>query len=243
MGSTYSNGSSDRDNRPVQNIRNSVRYPQLSRTPMFAGFDDVERVAIIDNARLIHLNAPKELLQQGEASPGMFIVAQGAVEISYLGPTGDRFPLLIATPGTCMGTTEALSGTLCTATCRATAGTSVLFIDKEVVTALAKHPLFISNYAAFMQATLARFNDLRAADKTLSVENRISRYLLDLMERNGTIRQSQSFIGEAAGCSRQTVNKAIGHMREEGILTVEKGVIHILDVTALERKADLHQQS
>ena len=53
-------------------------------------------------------------------------------------------------------------------------------------------------------------------------------------ERNSTIYDSQTYLAGVVGCSRQTINKELGVLRDKGFISVEKGVIEILDREKLE---------
>jgi len=78
-----------------------------------------------------------------------------------------------------------------------------------------------------MYEAMLRFNSFRSAEKDMNAPQRIAHYLLQLRYADNTVRQSQSFIADTVGCSRQTVNKNLGRMRRDNVITIEKGVIQI----------------
>ena len=83
---------------------------------------------------------------------------------------------------------------------------------------------------------LLRDNQRKYMDQNYPLERRLCAYLLRLADRNNRVAQSQGYIANLASCSRQSVNRALGQLREEGLITIEKGKIRLLDRDGLERK-------
>lgn len=197
------------------------------RTAIFDGFSELEKIRLIDAARMQYFPEATDFIHQDQVPLGLYLVAQGQVEISYLSAIGTRTPLLIANVGTPLGVIECLANKFAAASARATAGSCVLLIEKSLLADLISEPRFVSNLAGHMYEALLRFNMFRSAEKDMTVPQRIAHYLLQLRYADNTVRQSQSFIADTVGCSRQTVNKNLGRMRRDNVITIEKGVIQI----------------
>ncbi len=214
-------------------MRNSIRFPQLMRAPLFDGYSDEEKACLLDAAWPHFYRQGTDVLLQDEGAPGVFMVAQGQAEVIYMSASGASSPLLIARVGMSLGLAEALSELPCAATCRAAAGSCMLFFETETIFELAKDRRFIRNVARNMQEAMRRYNQFRAAEKDMTVAQKVAYYLLELQGADNRIRHSQGFLADAVGCSRQTVNKMLGILRSDGIVSVDKGVIHILSTEAL----------
>ncbi len=197
------------------------------RTAIFDGFSELEKIRLIDAARMQYFPEATDFIHQDQVPLGLYLVAQGQVEISYLSAIGTRTPLLIANVGTPLGVIECLANKFAAASARATAGSCVLLIEKSLLADLISEPRFVSNLAGHMYEALLRFNMFRSAEKDMTVPQRIAHYLLQLRYADDTVRQSQSFIADTVGCSRQTVNKNLGRMRRDNVISIEKGVIQI----------------
>ena len=74
----------------------------------------------------------------------------------------------------------------------------------------------VRNVMRYYVGRLRRDNHLKAVDQFLPVEQRVTSYLLHLSDANRVLRVSQSYLANAAGCSRQTVNRILGKLREGG---------------------------
>lgn len=190
-------------------------------------FLNSRKSGIIDAARMQYFPEATDFIHQDQVPLGLYLVAQGQVEISYLSAIGTRTPLLIANVGTPLGVIECLANKFAAASARATAGSCVLLIEKSLLADLISEPRFVSNLAGHMYEALLRFNMFRSAEKDMTVPQRIAHYLLQLRYADDTVRQSQSFIADTVGCSRQTVNKNLGRMRRDNVISIEKGVIQI----------------
>ncbi len=197
------------------------------RTAIFDGFSELEKIRLIDAARMQYFPEATDFIHQDQVPLGLYLVAQGQVEISYLSAIGTRTPLLIANVGTPLGVIECLANKFAAASARATAGSCVLLIEKSLLADLISEPRFVGNLAGHMYEALLRFNMFRSAEKDMTVPQRIAHYLLQLRYADDTVRQSQSFIADTVGCSRQTVNKNLGRMRRDNVISIEKGVIQI----------------
>jgi biotin operon repressor len=65
-----------------------------------------------------------------------------------------------------------------------------------------------------------------------------------LADHGDNIRQSQSYLAGLVGCSRQTINKELGVLKEKSIIAINKGGISVLDRANLEQRIhDLDQDN
>ncbi|OUD09183.1 hypothetical protein BVC71_10795 [Marivivens niveibacter] len=222
----------------LKGLKNTQRFPQIMRAPILDGFTDSEKYEIINEARLLFFREAGDFLHQDVVPDAMYIVAQGQAEVVFITDRGARSPVLLANVGMTLGVTETIGDLPCAASCRASAGSCLLMLEKSTVHRLIRDLRFLRNIARNMHEVMIRYNNFRAAEKDLPVSQRVAHYLLELRSSDNSIRHSQAFLGEAVGCSRQTINKILGRMRSSGVVTIEKGVIHIEDPDALKHWAD-----
>lgn len=76
----------------------------------------------------------------------------------------------------------------------------------------------------------------RHVDQQYSLDRRVCAYLLRLSDRSNRVAHSQSYIANLASCSRQSINRALATLREEGLIMIEKGKIRLLDRAGLESR-------
>ena len=72
-----------------------------------------------------------------------------------------------------------------------------------------------------------------------NVEQRFARWLLEVYDRIQTmdLRLTQEFIGEMLGVHRPTVTEMAKKLEEQGLITVQRGLIRISNLEGLERIA------
>ena len=93
---------------------------------------------------------------------------------------------------------------------------------------------FVTNLMKVFHGHLLQLNYFKLVDRNSPVDHRLCAYLLMFSERNSKIYDSQSYLAGVVGCSRQTVNKELGVLREKKFIAIEKGSIEILDREKLE---------
>jgi len=212
----------------------SEQFPQMMKADILAGLPKQFRKEFIDRCTVLNYEHPKQILVQGEHSPGMFLIADGNVEILYLGEDGQQTFFARAGVGAIVGETEAITDQLCAATAEAMANTTLLFCSKRLLLEALESVEFVKNLMRVFHGHLLQLNYFKLVDRNSPVDHRLSGYLLMFSERNSTIYDSQSYLAGVVGCSRQTINKELGALRDQGFISVEKGVIEILDRESLE---------
>ena len=213
----------------IADLSNSQKFVQASRFKIFQDLPDDIVKALIDNAKVIHASSPVTLMVQGQSLTGLAIVVYGHVEVTYQATAKEKVCLHIATPGSILGATEVLAQKPCLATCTALAGATVLMLNENDLNILLSLPQFTRNFARHIHESLQYVNEFRIIDQYRTVDQRVCCYILRFSDRSGMVRRNQSDVAEAIGCSRQTVNRVLGDLRQEGIVKVNKGSIQILD--------------
>lgn len=219
-------------------MMSSARFPHLLNAPILNDLPDDRKISFLDACSVRVFDKPTDILLQSEPAGGMFLIASGTVEVSFMSEDGNKSIIYHAGPGEILGAIEAIAEKTCAASCRAFANTSVLFAATALLFEQLKSPVFIRNFAINAHLTLTRDNTFKSVDQFYTVEQKICRYLLHLSSRNSKFTQSQSYLANAVGCSRQTVNRELGRLRELNIIDQTRGAIGVLDHSALERRIE-----
>ncbi|MBT9245877.1 Crp/Fnr family transcriptional regulator [Gemmobacter fulvus] len=220
-------------------MKNSLAFPHLLDASLLADLSDDQKITFLDACALRRFASPTEILSQGEPCPGLYLVAQGQVEVSYVDAQGNLSVVHISTPGDVLGDVEALSENLCAANCTAQANTSVLFCATPLIYTHLQSPVFVRNLAGIYYDRLMRDNVAKSVSQFYSVDQRLCIYLSQLTsEHRPQIRASQSSLAAIIGCSRQTVNRKLGELRDEAVIQIGKGMITVLDRKALDERIE-----
>ena len=212
----------------------SARYPQMTKAEIFSGLPKEFIKQFLDRGTVLTYDTPTHILVQGDLSPGMYLIADGSVEILYLGEDGRETFFARAGVGAIVGETEAISEQLCAATAQANANTTLLFFSKNLLMEALGSVEFVKNLTKVFYEHLLQLNYFKLVDRNSPVDHRLCAYLLMFSERDSTIFDSQSYLAGVVGCSRQTINKELGVLRDKKFISIDKGKIEILDREKLE---------
>jgi len=209
------------------------RFPILLTSPLFADLPAQAVSGFLDECALRTFQSTAPILRQGDLPEGVFIVAEGKVEISHLSAEGHNS--IIAHVGSTqpLGLIETVAGCPCEATVTAFAGSTLVYCPPNIVEAGLKQPTMLRNFARVAAKMLQHDNDFKAVDKFFTAEQRICRYLGQFARDGSVYTQSQSYLANAVGCSRQTVNREIGVLTDLGIIARVESGITVLDHAAL----------
>lgn len=210
-------------------------YPHLFQAPILKGLARDQKHALLSACTARVVKPSTSLLRQGETTAGSYFIAWGRVEVCYVDSAGNQVIVHIATAGEMMGEVEALSGRPCAASCQTLTETTVLFCPAKALYAHIPPQILIPNLCTLLHDRLKRENRNRMADHYYSADQRIRLYLHQLTsESDDSVRISQSQLGVVTGCSRQTVNKMLGELRDEGIIELGRNTVRVLDRARLE---------
>ena len=94
-------------------------------------------------------------------------------------------------------------------------------------------------FLKYTQAYIAQLSQNVACNRLHNVEQRFARWLLEVYDRIDTmdLRLTQEFIGEMLGVHRPTVTEIANELEEQGLITMQRGLIRISNVEGLERIA------
>jgi CRP-like cAMP-binding protein len=219
-------------------MKNSVRFPHLRNCGLLNDLPNEDKAAFLDKCAVRVFDKDTAFLTQSDFTAGMFLIATGSVEVGFLNKDGNKSIIYHAGPNETLGVIEAIAERPCAATCLAFANSAVLFCPTPLLFEQLRSPVFIRNVAAATHDMITRDNMFKSADQFYSVEQRICLYLQYLSTQKFKFMQSQSYLANAVGCSRQTVNRELGRLRELNIVDVSKGVISVLDHAALVNRID-----
>ncbi|HKU61094.1 MAG TPA: Crp/Fnr family transcriptional regulator [Gemmatimonadales bacterium] len=113
-------------------------------------------------------------------------------------------------------------------------------MDAEAFTRFAASlPEFRTRLQRYTQGFVAQVSQSVACNRLHSPSQRLARWLLSCADRVGADRfpMTQEFLGQMLGVRRATVGEAAQELQERGLIRYTRGVIDVLDRSALEQVA------
>jgi CRP-like cAMP-binding protein len=218
----------------------------LLGTNLFQDLTPAELGSLLPSVRRHRLARGAYFYRVGEPSVRAWVLISGQAKMTMLSPDGDETVLDVMLPGQLFGlpglfssTTHRVGGSMATEPCVA------LSIERDALM------LLLEGHPAAMRRTLTRLADLvreYAEAMMLSAHDdlrgRVARRLLDLADLHGEqdprgvrigARIPQETLGAMIGASRAKVNRALAELAADGHVSIDGGVITLLDADQLRR--------
>jgi len=170
-----------------------VEESLLAEVPLFQGLDPAERATLATAIHLRDFPAGGRIFRRGDPGAALYVIAQGAVEISVDTTTGQRVLLGQLGPGDFFGELSLLDGRERTADAVATAATRAVEIDRAALEALfRKHP----DAALDVLNVIGR--RLREADRLLQSQSSVSPNQ-EVAQRTTSLQRVAEWLAEFSG--------------------------------------------
>lgn len=222
----------------------------LAAIPLFEGLDETELGKVSALARVKNYPARAVVVRQGDPAAALFAIVRGRLKVVATGPDGNDTVLGIMGEREVFGEVALLDGGPRSATCSAVEACDLLEIDRTAFLELLRESPSISVKLLRVLAQRLRRLSQRSEDAAfLDVPSRLARSLLDLAARFGerptprapeiriSLRLSQQELGDLVGATRESVNKHLGDWTRQGVIKLEDGRLHILELESVRRLA------
>ncbi|MCR9162831.1 MAG: Crp/Fnr family transcriptional regulator [Nannocystaceae bacterium] len=200
---------------------------------------------LCDIAETIEVKRKRSIFRRGEPGPGLFLVKSGEFKLSLISSEGREQILYLAEPGKLIGEGFLPRDVQCAASGFAMVDSEVWRFDTDGVVKL----ISSNETLAFALMRQMAFRANRLIDLVLdlslrSVERRLASFLFTLAVRNGaeqgkpTVIPRQLDMNTVAarlGTVREEISRALNRMQRNGILSLSRQEIVVLDLGALER--------
>jgi CRP/FNR family cyclic AMP-dependent transcriptional regulator len=187
------------------------------------------------------------LFSEGEASDRVALLLEGRVKVASLSDDGDEYLLAIRGPGDLVGELSAIDGNPRSATVSAAEPVEALIVEASAFRRfLIGHPPVALHLLEVISRRLRDSDRKRVEFGAFDTLGRVAGRLVELSERFGqpspqgirlAIPLTQQELGGWIGASREAVSKALRTLRSQGAIQTARGVITVLDLDALRRRA------
>lgn len=227
----------------------AVAHDALRACGLFGQADEATLDAVSAALRVRRFRKGETVFHQGDPGDALFIVASGSVKV-VLPSNESAEPAIVAIlgPGEFFGELALLDGAPHSATIVAVEPTETLVLHRETFLALVDadpslRRALLGSLATEIRRLTGHVEDLHFLDLPGRLASRILR-LASARRRGGddTIRvpwpYTQSELAGMIGGSRQSVNRMLADLAEEGIVRIERETLIVLDADRLARAVD-----
>jgi len=213
-----------------------LMYERLTNCPLFKGLTSDE---LQNSLSKVHFQLKKYdknvvIAQSGEECNQMVLIAEGAVKGEMIDPSGKTVKIEeIEAPGTAASAFVFGRDNYFPVNVVTTKPAKILFIDKHELlklyqineTILHNYLNIISNRTQFL-AQKIRFLTFK------SIKGKLASYLLKRAQQNlrsFELGKTQAELSELFGVARPSLARVLGEMVDEGIISIDKKVVTILN--------------
>ncbi len=202
--------------------------------PDYAPLTGADLEILIGSAELISKYPGTHLFREGDPALAAFLVESGDVEI-YRGTGPTRTVVSRLGSGSVLGDIAMFGDGPYISSAQAVDRVRVFRFDKDkLLPELAKHPAICLRWlvAGLRQLESTQRRVIHLMHKT--VLRQVADLLGEEADAKGEVRLSQTTIATLLGVSRQSVNEALGRLREQGAVETGYRQIRVTDADRLE---------
>jgi CRP-like cAMP-binding protein len=209
----------------------------LRRLPLFGALSDESLRAVAD--RVVPRNVAKDtiLFRGGDAFRGLYIVVSGLVMVYRANADGKEQVLHSQGPGQAVAEVPLFDGGPYPASARAMVDSRLLFLPADAFQYLYRtHPEIAEATIRELGRRLRRMVQLVEKLSLRDVPSRVALTLLEYAEREGTsgsgawfdLPRTQEQLAAELATTRESVSRALGRLRRDGLIAQQGSRIRIL---------------
>jgi CRP-like cAMP-binding protein len=217
----------------------------LRGVPMFARLND-------DHLRLLSASLGSQafergatIFHQGSVGNTLYLIVRGQVRIYTNSVLGQEISVTLFRDGNFFGELSLLDGHERSASAVAMRTTTTLTLHRAAfLQAIRTYPEIAVTVLEELSARLRHTNTYIEHLSSTSAPQRVVRTLLDLADHHGVtehgttridLHLTQDDLASLAGTTRETVNRVLGGLREQGLIRIERARLSVLNLTQLEQ--------
>ena len=227
------------------------RVAMLRKVSLFAGLSDQEFEVLADSLGKRTFGKGMIIFHKGSPGQTLYVIESGKVRIFILSESGQEISVNIYGPSDVFGELSLLDGLPRSAGAVAVERTVTYTLHRDdFLRHLEAYPRMAKSIMEVLSTRL-RYTTIYAESLSfLDVYGRVAAKLLELADRYGlrndgkdgingieiNLRLTQAELATWVAATRESVNKVLGTLRDQGLIQVEGQRITILDMPGLRRR-------
>jgi CRP-like cAMP-binding protein len=219
----------------------------LSNIPFFSGLEQHDLAELETYLERRHYGKGDVIFHKDDEGSILYIITKGKVKVVLPSPEGEEIILTILTTGEIIGELSFIDGRNRSATVEVLEDTEVLYLRrKDFLHFLSTRFDVVLRVLGILTQRLRDTDVLMEEAYFLDITSRVARKILTLGRQFGIyedrvirigVHVTQRDLASMVGATRESVNKQLRLLRENGLITHEDGFLKILDPVRLARRA------
>lgn len=201
--------------------------------PDYAPLSAADLETLLGAAEMVSKYPGTHLFREGDDATAAFLIESGEVEV-YRGNEGTRRVVSRVGSGSVLGDIAMFGGQPYISSAQAVSRVKVFRFDRDrLLPELARHPAICMRWlvAGLRQLEETQRRVIHLMHKT--VLSQVADLLGEEADKRGEVRLSQTTISTLLGVSRQSVNEALGRLKEQGTIETGYRSIRVLEADKL----------
>ena len=218
-------------------------YEIIKQIPIFKTLSDSDLNDLIGSLRLKSLKQGQTLFWKGDEGTALYIVKKGTIKIVLPSTEGDEIIVTMFSEGDFFGEMALLDGEPRSADAVAIEPSEVFVLSRNnFLSFLQSNVNAIKSILSLLSKRLRRTDDMLEDTCFLNISARLAKKLAELAESHGRkdgniihidLSLTQKELGDMVGATRESINKELKSLREQGLILTEESKIQILDISRL----------
>lgn len=210
----------------------------MPRFALFSTLTDAEEASLLTLAHRRRYKRGEPVFHEGDPGDTVHLIDRGHAAVRITTPAGDVATLRILGPGALFGEMAVLEPGPRSATVLALAPLETLSMHRDVVDeARRRHPALTQVMLRAALSEVRRLSFALTDALYVPVSKRLARHLLQLAKQfaGGVIPLTQDDLAGLCGSTRQSVNAVLSELQADGVLTLARGRVTVIDQDRLTR--------
>ena len=221
----------------------STKTEFLRKLPLFAGLSEAELQALAQRAVERRFAPDEVLFWEGEPCAGIFLIAEGSVNIFKTSLSGREMMLALESAPSTVAELPLFDGGPYPASVRAVDSVLAFFINKgDFQQVCRQFPDVALKVLAVVGRRLRHLVSVVESMAFGSVTQRLARLLLDFGKQAGrdefALPLTHQELASRLGTVREVVSRNLARFRAEGLIRIQGHQVWLLDRAGLEREAE-----
>jgi len=218
----------------------------IKQIPIFKTLSDSDLTDLVGSLRLKHLKQGQTLFWKGDEGTALYIVKNGTIKIVLPSIEGEEIIVTMFSEGDFFGEMALLDGEPRSADAVAIEPSEVFILSRNNFLAFLQSNInAVESILSLLSKRLRRTDGMLEDTCFLNVSARLIKKLIELAKSHGQQKDNkilidlsltQKELGDMVGATRESINKELKSLREQGLIIIEGSRIQILDISRLKSK-------
>ncbi len=224
---------------------NSTTLDEIGKIPLFQGVTREDLLNLVQDAHRKQVHAGGFFFIQGDPSDRMYVLIEGRVKLTQVGPDGQQALIRMITPVTLFALVAMTAFTDYLVTAQAVENSQAFYWTRdELMEFMRRSPVIAVNAMQMMAERLQEIQERFREVTTVKVEKRLAHTLIRLAAQSGKEVEQGTLIdlpltrqdlAEMSGTTLFTVSRILSHWDDQGLIIASREQVIIRDSNQLSK--------